>query len=335
MSQPTLLGHLRARAGRTFTDAAWSVIAHAGRRLPNARPERHGVERIADVAYLETDREHHRLDVYRPVKRSGPLPIVLYIHGGGFRILSKDTHWLMAIAFARRGYLVFNINYRLAPEHPFPAAAEDGCAALAWVAENAARFGGDLDRLVLAGESAGANLATSLAIATAWSRPEPWAHRAFETGICPRAVVPACGILQVTDVDRFARRKRLPGFLRDRLREVEDAYLPHTHPRGPARDLADPLLWLERADKPARPLAPFFAGVGTADVLLDDTRRLKAALDRLEVPCEVRYYPGEIHAFHAMVWRPAARAYWRDTFAFLDRHVRLAAEEEEAESVVG
>jgi len=324
MAPSSLLGRLQARAGRTFADAAWAMLAHSGRHLPNARPERHGVERIENVPYLATDAEHHLLDIYRPVKREGPLPVVLYIHGGGFRILSKDTHWLMAIAFARRGYLVFNINYRLAPQHPFPAAAEDGCAALVWVMQNAARYGGDPSRLVLAGESAGANLATSLAVATAWPRPEPWAHAVWEAGARPRAVLPACGILQVTDVERFIRRKKLSTFLRDRLKEVEDAYLPHTHPRGPARDMADPLLWLERADEPVRPLAPFFAGVGTADVLLDDTRRLKAALDRLGVTCEVRYYPGEIHAFHAMVWRPAARAFWRDTFAFLERHVRAA-----------
>lgn len=302
-------------------DATWAALAHAGRTLPPARPERHGVERLSDVAYTDSNREHHLLDVYRPISRSGPLPVVLYIHGGGFRILSKDTHWVMAIAFARRGYVVFNINYRLAPEHPFPAAVEDGCAALSWVTANAARFGGDPSRIVFAGESAGANLVTSLAIATAWPRPEPWAEKVWEMGIRPRAVVPACGILQVTDVDRFLRRKRISGFLHDRLREVEDSYLPHTHPRGAARDLADPLVWLERADKPVRPLAPFLAGVGTRDVLLDDTRRLKAALDRLEVPCEVRYYPGELHAFHALVWRPAAKAFWKETFRFLDQHV--------------
>jgi acetyl esterase len=326
MSNPSLLSHLRARAGRTFTDAAWAVLAHSGRVLPNARPERHGVERIENVPYVDTDAEHHRLDVYRPVNnRTGPLPVVLYIHGGGFRILSKDTHWLMAIAFARRGYLVFNINYRLAPAHPFPAAVEDGCAALAWVMQNAARFGGDLDRLVFAGESAGGNLVTSLAIATAWPRPEPWAKRVWESGARPRAVLPACAILQVTDVDRINRRKRLSRFIHDRLREVEDAYLPPTHPHGEARDLADPLVWLERADPPLRPLPPFFAGVGTADPLLDDTRRLKQALDRLGVACEAHYYPGEIHAFHALVWRPAARAYWRDSFAFLERHLEPQA----------
>lgn len=326
MPQQSLLGHLRYRAGQAFMDATWTALAQT-RRLPNARPERHGVERIADVPYLDTAAVHHTLDVYRPVKREGLLPVVFYIHGGGFRILSKDTHWLMAIAFARRGYVVFNINYRLAPRHPFPAAVEDGCAALAWVAENAARYGGDVDRLVLAGESAGANLATTLAVATSWPRPEPFARRVWDLGVRPRAVLPACGILQVSDVDRFHRKKpgRLSQFLRDRLHEVEDGYLPRTYPQGPARDLADPLLWLERADPPARPLPPFFAGVGTADALLDDTRRLKGALDRLGTPCEARYYPGEIHAFHALVWRPNARRFWRDTYAFLERHVPAVA----------
>jgi acetyl esterase len=325
MSSRSLLRQLRVQVGRALTDAGWALLASATRRLPDARPERHGVERIDDVPYLPGGGEHHRLDVYRPragVERRGLLPVVLYLHGGGFRVLSKETHWIMALAFARRGYVVFNVDYRLAPAHPFPAAVEDGCSALAWVAENAARFGGDAGRLVIAGESAGANLATSIALTTAWPRPEPFARKVWATGVRPRAVLPACGILQVSDVARFARRKRLNAYLRDRLHEVEDAYLPpHVHPRGEPRDLADPLLWLERAAPPERPLAPFFAGVGTADVLLDDTRRLKAALDRLEVPCRVKYYPGEIHAFHALVWRRAAREFWRDTFEFLQEHV--------------
>ena len=67
---------------------------------------------------------------------------------------------------------------------------------------------------------------------------------------------------------------------------------------------------------------PFFAPVGTRDPLLDDTRRLEKALTRLRVPCEARYYPDEIHAFHALVWRPQARACWRDALAFLDRRLR-------------
>jgi acetyl esterase len=315
---PGVLGATRARAGRVVMDAVWKALAQTG-RLPMARPERHGVERIRDVPYLESGLAAHTLDVYRPARRERPCPVVLYLHGGGFRILSKDTHWVMALAFARRGYVVFSINYRLAPRHPFPAAIEDACEALLWVKRNAERFGGDATRLVLAGESAGANLATSLALATSYARPEAWARRVFESEVRPSAVLPACGMLQVSDIDRFTRKGTLTRFVYDRLREVEDAYLPST--ARAEYDLADPLLVLERADLPERPLPPFFAGVGTADVLQDDTRRLKVALDRLGVFCEARYYPREVHAFHAFVWRENAKAFWRDTFAFLDEHV--------------
>jgi acetyl esterase len=320
MPEPSRLDSFFTRAGQAVTDAAWRALGTFSRRLPQAQPERHGVERVDDVRYADDDMPEHTLDVYRPAKRSGPLPVVLYVHGGSFRILSKDTHWLMSIAFSRRGYVVFNVNYRLAPRHPYPAAVEDACAALAWVMENAARYGGDPRRLVLAGESAGANLVTSLAIATSYPRPEPWARRVWASGARPSAVLPACGLLQVSDIERFSRRKRLSRFLRDRLREVEEAYLQTRELSATHRDLADPLVMLERGEKPERPLPPFFAGVGTRDPLLDDTRRLGAALDRLGVPCEVRYYPGEIHAFHALVWRTEARAFWRDTFAFLDRY---------------
>ena len=96
-------------------------MSAVGRLHPDARPERHGVQIVRDVPYLPSDRREHRLDVYRPARANGPLPVVVYIHGGGFRILSKDTHWIMALAFARRGFLVFNLSYRLAPRHRFPA----------------------------------------------------------------------------------------------------------------------------------------------------------------------------------------------------------------------
>ncbi|MFU8803138.1 MAG: alpha/beta hydrolase, partial [Bradymonadaceae bacterium] len=90
----------------------------------------------------------------------------------------------------------------------------------------------------------------------------------------------------------------------------------HIGPGG--TDLANPLLLLEEGIAPDRPLPPFFAPVGTRDPLLDDTRRLKAALEALDVPCEARYYPGELHAFHAFLWRAQARKCWTDTFTFLD-----------------
>jgi acetyl esterase len=329
MSSPRLsalaaLPHrLRRRTGALVVDNFFRGIARAGMLHPSARPEKHNVEVLRDLAYRETGLPEHRLDVYRPLADDGPLPIVLYVHGGGFRILSKDTHWIMGLAFARRGYLVFNISYRLAPRHPFPAALEDVCAALEWVRANAARCGGDLERIAFAGESAGANLVTALTVATSYARPEPWARAAFKSGIRPRAVIAACGLLQVTDTHRFRRRwPHLRSFINDRLLEVEDAYVgdPARHLPG-ALELANPLLLFERGEQPLRPLPPFFAPCGTKDPLLDDTRRLQAALGTLGVECEARFYPGELHAFHALVFRPNARRCWKHTYRFLERYL--------------
>lgn len=323
----TFIERLRMGAGAFFVDNAFRGLSALGRLHPRARPERHNVVVERNLAYRDTGLEAHRLDVYRPAGIPGPMPVVLYVHGGGFRILSKDTHWLMGLAFARRGFVVFNINYRLAPRHPFPAAIEDASEALLWVWQNAERFGGDRSRLVIAGESAGANLSVSLALATAYERPEPFARAVFDAGVRPRAVIPVCGMFQVSDAERFCRRRPLPTLIADRLVEVRDAYLRGADPGAPGGlDLADPLLVLERGEPPARPLPPFLTAVGTRDPLLDDTRRLKAALDRLGVSCQVHYYPGEVHAFHALIWRPNAVDFWRRSYAFLDECLAAVAD---------
>ncbi len=312
---------LRKRAGGLLVDGFFNGIARAGKLHPQSRPSRHGLEVIEDIAYRATGDRAHLLDIWRPALRARdgqPLPTVLYIHGGGFRILSKNTHWIMALAFARRGWQVVSINYRLAPQHHYPAAIEDACDALVWLVSHAAEYQIDLNHLVFAGESAGGNLVTALALATSWRRPEPFAQRAFDTGVTARAVLPACGMLQVSDVQRVRRRKpQLTKFIEDRLTEVSEAYLgppPHDD-----LTLADPLNFFESSAQPERPLPVFFAGVGTSDPLLDDTRRLQAALDARGVTCETRYYPKELHAFHALVMREQARKFWADQFAFLDR----------------
>jgi acetyl esterase len=318
------LDRVRKRAGAAVVDNFFRGAARLGKLHPLAAPGRHGVEVIPDLPYdPKSDDAAHRLDVYRPIHRDGLLPAVLYVHGGGFRILSKDTHWIMALAFARRGFVVFNVGYRLAPSHPFPAAVEDIASAFLWVRDNAEAYGGDLSRLVIAGESAGANLAVGTALSTVYRRPEPFARRAFEAGVVPKVVLPACGMFQITDPHRFTRRKPgFPRFIADRIEEVGQNYLgsdPESH--GDTLDFADPLPWLERGESPDRPLPPFFLPVGTRDPLLDDTRRLGRALRSLGAVAEDRYYEGEVHAFHAFVMRKNARRCWVDTFAFLDEHL--------------
>jgi acetyl esterase len=95
-------------------------------------------------------------------------------------------------------------------------------------------------------------------------------------------------------------------------------------------DLADPVVFFERGAPPDRPLPAFFLPVGTRDPLLDDTRRMRRALDALGVPVRAAYYPGELHAFHALIWREHARNCWADIFAFVDQHLRAAARQRAA-----
>lgn len=309
----------RRRTAIQVVDGLFVNLAMLSRRQPWASAGRHGIELCRDVPYLDSGLAAHTLDIYRPTRRLAPWPVVLYVHGGGFRILSKESHWLMALMFARRGYLVFNINYRLAPEHKYPAAIEDVCAAYRWVARNAEAFGGDLSQLVLAGESAGANLVTALSVATSFTRPEPWARAAFEAGVQPVAVLPACGILQVSDVERLRREghTRMLPLVFEYLQVVSEAYLPASHDLDVDLDLADPLVVLERDTPSDRPLPAYFVTVGGKDPLVDDTLRLARALERRGADVESKVYPGQPHAFHAYIWSKVARQAWRDSFGFL------------------
>lgn len=96
----------------------------------------------------------------------GPLPLIVYFHGGGWVLGGLDAHNASARALALgTGALVMAFDYRLAPEHPFPSAHEDALAAWQWASANASEFGGDATRMAVAGESAGGNLAIGVALA--------------------------------------------------------------------------------------------------------------------------------------------------------------------------
>ena len=97
--------------------------------------------------------------LYRP-RGAGPWPLTVFFHGGGFVSCGLDTHDNICRRLAvRAAALVAAIDYRLAPEHPFPAAVDDAAAALRWLHEHAASIGADPSRIALAGDSAGGNLA--------------------------------------------------------------------------------------------------------------------------------------------------------------------------------
>jgi acetyl esterase len=287
---------------------------------------RDSVQLQRNIPYADSGDAAHTLDVFRPADAplDASLPAVMYVHGGAFEACSKDTHWLLAQTYARAGYVVFNVNYRLAPEHPYPAAIQDVAAAYSWVLDNAHQYGADATRVAVAGESAGANLVTSLALMCSVDRPEPWARALYERNRPPKAVIAACGLFEVSRPDRF-RRMGPWAAAADFFKQVAGAYLPHA-PRSPSdHDLANPLRALERLWRLERPLPPFFLPCGERDPLLNDTQRMEHTLRRHGTTHEARYYAAEVHAFHAMGWRPAAKRCWQQTFRFLDRHLHSSA----------
>jgi acetyl esterase len=133
------------------------------RRYHAPRPEGVTVEEVA----VPTSGGMRRALLYRPAK-TGPLPVVVYFHGGGWILGSPESHDLVTARIAAEaGAAVLSLDYRLSPEHIFPDALLDCLAAINWIAEEGAGLGLDPDRIAVAGDSAGANLA---AAACLWIR---------------------------------------------------------------------------------------------------------------------------------------------------------------------
>jgi acetyl esterase len=124
--------------------------------LLNADPPKIGA--IHDAVSL---RPGVTADILVPA-RPGPHPVLVYLHGGGWVAGSPKSHHKLGLRFAEAGFLVVNVDYRLAPEAPFPAPFDDCVFAVHWAAQNAARYGGDPKRLAVGGDSAGGNLTAAV-----------------------------------------------------------------------------------------------------------------------------------------------------------------------------
>ncbi len=148
-----------ARTQPTPGDAVVAVLKDQGKSPPMPAVKKQ------DMTYPIADGAQP-IRIYTPENAGeGPLPVIVYYHGGGWVIADIDTYEASALALATKtGAIVASVEYRHAPEHKFPAAHEDSFAAYKWVLENAGSFGGDPARIALAGESAGGNLAANVAI---------------------------------------------------------------------------------------------------------------------------------------------------------------------------
>jgi acetyl esterase len=310
---------VRQPVRRIVLDAGMHVVAGMVDLLPPMRQRMASIRLIADLEYARHGGEALRLDILQPAG-PGPHPVLVYLHGGAFAIGSRRTHRALAAAYAAQGYLVCNVDYRLAPRCPFPAAVQDACAAWSWAADHVADHGGDCRRMALAGESAGANLALSVVLACCSRRSEPFAAPLFERGVRPLAALLYCGFLQVSLPARY-RRAGVSALAARVAADAARSYLGAAadHP-GREHALADPLCVVEAMPGPST-LPPLFIAAGLSDPAAADSQRLEHALQRMQSPCDAHYYAGQPHAFHLMFWREAAVRCWRDSFGFLHRHL--------------
>jgi len=221
-----------------------------------------------------------------PVNATWPVPAIAYYHGGGHVIGSLDTHDLIARNLcAGAAALVVSVDYRMGPEHRFPAAVLDCFAALQWLSENAASLGADPSRLGVHGDSAGANLAAVVAL---MARDEGRPKLRLQSLVYPVADY----TLKSASYDTFAEGYGL--LTKAAMEWFQEHYL-----RSPA-DAED---WRASPIKASSlaGVAPAIIVTAECDVLHDDGERYKEALALAGVAVEYREYPGMIHGFFGMV----------------------------------
>jgi acetyl esterase len=251
-------------------------------------------------------REGVTADVVVP-RGAGPHPVLVYLHGGGWVCGSPTTHQKLGYRFAEAGYLVFNVDYRLAPEHPFPTPFEDCVAAVRWAHREAARFGGDPARFAIGGDSAGGNLSAAVAAALVNDPARPKA---------------ALLIYGVFDFGMFGDVALVPGadpnavaIGKDMVEMMVGAYLGKTRSDALLRDpRVSPLV-------AAAKLPPSHVVVGSADALVGQSEALVKALASARIPHEHYVDEGMPHGYAQMEFLPAARPAIDRMIAFLRKHV--------------
>lgn len=187
-------------------------------------PKDPGVElAVEDAAYGPDPRQ--RIDVYRPLRPSAkPLPVIIFFYGGSWSSGSKSGYAFVGRALAARGFLIAIPDYRLVPNVRYPAFVEDGADAVRWVISSAARLGGDPNRLVIAGHSAGAYNGAMLAYDARWLGADQRRVRGFIglagpydflpfTGAVARAAFEGTKDLLSTQPVAFVRNGAPPAFL--------------------------------------------------------------------------------------------------------------------------
>ena len=219
--------------------------------------------------------------VYRPSSPTGPVPGLLYIHGGGFVLGSVEAeHAGAAVIALETGAVVISVDYRLAPEHPFPAPLHDCYSALLFLASEAGALGVDLDRVAVAGASAGGGLAAGTAL---FARDQGGPSLCFQ-------------MLQIPELDDRLETPSMRSFTetpmwnRPLAEQSWRAYLG----RWPAGEDVSPYAAPARADDLSG-LPPTYISTGEMDPLRDEGIHYGLRLLQAGVSVELHQFPGTFH----------------------------------------
>ncbi|KAI0015704.1 Alpha/Beta hydrolase protein [Xylariomycetidae sp. FL0641] len=272
----------------------------SGTLIPGAGPPA-AVARTADYAVPRRETPAGpavRVRAFTPrgARPAGGWPACVYFHGGGWVLGTIDTENVVASHLcARGGCVVVTVDYRLAPEHPYPAAVDDCWEAVQWLLDAAGRetLGINPDKLATGGSSAGGNLAAIMCQRAAAMPPGDGRRR-------PRFALQLLSV-PVTDntadagnTPSWRENQHVPALPAPKMRWYRDHYLPDAAARADPE--ASPLLW---AGDWAQ-LPPAVVVVGELDVLRDEGRRFADKLRDAGVPVELHVMKGQPHPFIAM-----------------------------------
>ena len=259
-----------------------------------------GVEVVRDLEYAQVKGVSLKLDLYRPVtKPSAPMPLVIWVHGGGWKTGTKancPAAWLAA-----KGYAVASLDFRLLPEHPWPAQIEDPIAALRWLRKESGRYGFDAERTAAMGGSSGGHVVAL------------WGTLTLPPEDKVKAVVDWYG-----PTDLLTMPPNVPSEKRTRaeLAKANGALLLG----GVVMDQPDKAKAVSALHQVSKDDVPFLIMHGTADtsVPVDQSERLHAALKAVGVESTLKLLPGAGHGGKEFD-SPESRALIQ---AFMDKHLK-------------
>lgn len=278
--------------------------ARSDKKRDAAIPLPEGVTECRNISYGSFGK-WSLLDVYTPKDTTAPLPTIVSIHGGGYVYGTKEIYRRYGMDMARRGFAFVNFNYRLAPKWRFPTPLHDTNSVMEWICKNAARYHLDPKRIILVGDSAGAQLASQYAaIAT---NPEYAALFDMKVpAISIRALGLNCGMY---DPVAFCGKKPT-GLARDYL--------------GARADLSDPRLRVLESITADYP--PAYITTSCHDFLKSSAEPMFTHLTGKGIPAQWKCYGSEAdttvgHVFHVNILLPDAVTCNDDSAAFFRRYI--------------